>query len=98
MKPEKDPEVAAPPPQHLEDDLGPSKDLAATKELDVGAQVLGGEGDIEYTEEGERFYCPSFLWSPVLFVDEKHRGRTRPPENRLAHYSVGRLGLRAPIC
>lgn len=56
MRAEQDPEVTA-PAQTLE--MEPySKEIGASKGLDVGAQVLGEEGIIEYTEEGET----SLLW------------------------------------
>lgn len=96
MKAEQDPELATAPPQHVEGDVDP-KGLAATKELDVGVQVLGGEGDIEYTEEGqETNILPTVARMPS--ADEKHRGQACSSQDRLAHHSFGRLGLRTPVC
>lgn len=52
MAPEQDLEVAAQAEDAME--MEPySKEIGAAKGLDVGAQVLGEEGIIEYTEEGE---------------------------------------------
>ncbi|KAM6506907.1 hypothetical protein FALCPG4_018725 [Fusarium falciforme] len=81
MKPQDEPQSAA-NVQHLEGHLT-SKELGATAALDVGVQVMGEDGSVEYTEEeGKRILrkidwhiIPLAAWACGLqFVDKSGLG------------------------